>query len=123
MGSELDPVISAVRDMLASIGVGGRAMAAKACGLEVFGMSKTDVIDAIDDYLRGLQGRSSTLERLWDNDGDEWVRREDGWCCQGLCDCTGESKPHSCDEHNHFPEATVSLLFGPLSTVKPNDKP
>lgn len=55
--------------------------------------------------------------RLRDSDGDEWVLREDGWCCQAPCDCTGELAQHPCSEHDHFARPRLDVLFGPLTEV------
>ena len=58
---------------------------------------------------------AEALRKLWDADGDEWVERADGWCCQGPCDHDGVEVYHPCSEHDHFALSTVEVRFGPLS--------
>lgn len=57
-----------------------------------------------------------TGRRVRDNEGDEWVEREDGWCCQAPCRTCDERVQHACDEHDHLPLAHVEL-WSPLAEV------
>ena len=53
--------------------------------------------------------------RVRDRDGDLWVKRADGWCCQAQCWHDGEFVTHTCDEHDHFTFPKLDREFGPLT--------
>jgi hypothetical protein len=45
-----------------------------------------------------------------DEDGDEWVRCPDGWCCRGMCEHDGQQVQHDCSEHDHLEWPRVAIF-------------
>jgi hypothetical protein len=68
-----------------------------------------DRLDALIDTVKALRDDPTLARRLLapatkvvDKEGDIWVLREDGWCCQSPCEHDGVKVVHACDEHDHF---------------------